>query len=113
MSHLEPIYAVWDHNAESMASDIGEQGVKVRQWRNRRNIPASYWDRIIHEAAKRGVDLQYAQFIRRTTAGAPSNDTADVEARTVLCATCERRTDDLTTRSCTFVDCPHTQRQAA
>lgn len=40
MSHLDPIYAAWDHNAEAMASDIGEPGVKVRQWRNRRNIPA-------------------------------------------------------------------------
>jgi hypothetical protein len=40
------------------------------------------------------------------------NDTV-VEARTVLCATCELRTDDPATASCTFIDCPHSQRQAA
>lgn len=112
MSHLAPIYAVWDHNAESMASDIDEQGVKVRQWRNRGNIPASYWDRIIQEAAKRGVVLQHAQFIRRFDDLDYSADTV-VEARTVLCATCELRTDDPATASCTFIDCPHSQRQAA
>jgi len=30
--------------------------------------------------------------------------------RTVLCATCERRTDDPATRDCTFSDCPHVGR---
>jgi len=33
VSHLKPIYAVWEDNAEAMASDIGELGVTVRQWR--------------------------------------------------------------------------------
>lgn len=40
------------------------------------------------------------------------NDTG-VEARTVLCATCELRTDDPATAGCTYSDCPHSQRQAA
>lgn len=35
------------------------------------------------------------------------------EARTVLCSTCELRTDDPATAGCTFIDCPHSQRQAA
>lgn len=40
-------------------------------------------------------------------------DNAAIEARTVLCATCELRTDDPATASCTFIDCPHSQREAA
>lgn len=64
MSHLNAIYAVWDHNAEAMASDIGVPGVTVRQWRNRGHIPAANWQRII-DAAKRckGVALELAQFL--------------------------------------------------
>lgn len=49
-----------------MAADIGEQGVTVRQWRNRGNIPAQYWPRIIAEAAKRGVTLEWQQFMPPT-----------------------------------------------
>lgn len=64
MSHLSPIYAVWDHNAEMLASDINEPGVKVRQWRNRNNIPPAYWQRIIAAAERRGVALDHVQFIR-------------------------------------------------
>lgn len=63
MSHLTPIYAAWEHNAEAMATDIGEQGVTVRQWRNRHNIPPQYWPRIIEAAAKRGTRLELHQFI--------------------------------------------------
>lgn len=63
MSHLKPIYDAWDGNAEAMATDIGEQGVTVRQWRNRGNIPPQYWPRIIAEAAKRGRALEFHQFI--------------------------------------------------
>ena len=63
MSHLKPIYAAWDHNAEAMATDIGEQGVTVRQWRNRGNIPPQYWPAIIEAAAKRGKALEWHQFI--------------------------------------------------
>lgn len=40
MSHLNPIFAVWDDNAEALAADIGEKGVTVRQWRNRGDIPS-------------------------------------------------------------------------
>jgi hypothetical protein len=63
MSHLKPIYAVWEDNAEAMASDIGELGVTVRQWRNRRNIPPQYWTKIIEAAALRGKLLEWRQFI--------------------------------------------------
>jgi hypothetical protein len=63
MSHLEPIYAVWNANAEAMASDIGELGVTVRQWRNRGNIPSRYWPKIIEAAQGRGAKLTLAHFI--------------------------------------------------
>lgn len=64
MSHLDPIYAVWDGNAEAMGVDIGEQGVKTRQWRNRGNIPSDYWPRIIEAARKKGIELEWSQFVR-------------------------------------------------
>lgn len=63
MSHLEPIYAAWDNNAEAMAADIGELGVTVRQWRNRGKIPLEYWHKIIAAAAQRGVTLELQQFV--------------------------------------------------
>ena len=63
MSHLNPMYAVWDNNAEAMASDIGELGVTVRQWRNRGNIPPQYWAKIIEAAALKGVLLEWRQFV--------------------------------------------------
>lgn len=115
MSHLKPIYAVWDHNAEAMASDIGEPGVKVRQWRNRGNIPANYWQRIISAAARRGVDLTLPMFLP------PSADQRADEAagavdyeprRVVLCALCDRRVDRGVIE-CTAIDCPHSEREAA
>jgi hypothetical protein len=63
MSHLTPIYDVWDGNAEALASDIEEQGVTVRQWRNRGNIPSPYWPRIIAAAEKKGAKLEWTQFV--------------------------------------------------
>lgn len=63
MSHLNPIYAVWDNNAEALASDIGELGVTVRQWRNRGNIPPQYWPKIIAAAAQKGSALAWQQFV--------------------------------------------------
>lgn len=63
MSHLKPIYAVWDDNAEALASDIGELGVTVRQWRNRGNIPPEYWTKIISAAAAKGRTLDLRQFL--------------------------------------------------
>lgn len=63
MSHLKPIYDVWDGNAEALASDIGEQGVTVRQWRNRGNIPPRYWPKIIAAAAAKGSALEWHQFV--------------------------------------------------
>jgi hypothetical protein len=63
MSHLKPIYAVWDDNAEAMATDIGELGVTVRQWRNRGNIPPQYWTKIIAAAALKEKLLEWRQFV--------------------------------------------------
>lgn len=63
MSHLNPIYAVWENNAEAMASDIGELGVTVRQWRNRGNIPSQYWPKIIEAAALKGKLVEWRQFV--------------------------------------------------
>jgi hypothetical protein len=62
-SHLDPIYAAWDGNAEAMAADIGELGVTVRQWRNRNNIPPQYWPKIIEAAADKGAVLEWRQFV--------------------------------------------------
>lgn len=70
MSHLTPIYDVWEGNAEALAADIGESGVTVRQWRNRGNIPPKYWQRIIDEALKKGAALDWVQFM------APDQDAA-------------------------------------
>ncbi|HEY8604697.1 hypothetical protein [Tsuneonella suprasediminis] len=101
MSHLKPIYAVWDHNAEAMASDIGEPGVKVRQWRNRGNIPATYWQRIIDAALRvKGARLDLSQFI-------PPDPAPAAPERVIVCDVCDRRVDDMTAKACTFVDCPH------
>jgi hypothetical protein len=63
MSHLKPIYAVWNDNAEALAADIGELGVTVRQWRNRGNIPSQYWPKIIQAAALKGQLLEWTQFV--------------------------------------------------
>lgn len=100
MSHLTPIYAVWDGNAEALATDIGESGVLVRQWRNRGNIPARYWQRIIDAAALRGSSLPWTAFM------AP-------EASPALCTVCDHRLDDVAIRSCSSTDCPNAQRDAA
>jgi hypothetical protein len=70
MTHLTQIYAVWDGNAEALASAIGESGVTVRQWRNRGNIPAKYWQRIIDAAAKRGARIDWHQFVAPQDAAA-------------------------------------------
>lgn len=63
MSHLEPVYAVWAGNAEAMATDIGELGVTVRQWRNRGNIPPQYWPKIIEAAALKGTLIEWRQLV--------------------------------------------------
>src|SRR6185503_11283155 len=63
MSHLQPIYAVWNGNAEAMAADIDELGVTVRQWRNRGDIPSRAWPKIIQAAASRGVVIPLDAFL--------------------------------------------------
>lgn len=63
MSHLAPIYDAWSGNAEAMAADIEELGVTVRQWRNRGKIPPEYWPKIIDAAARKGVTLEWHQFL--------------------------------------------------
>ncbi len=70
MSDLTSIYAVWGHNAELMAADIGERGVTVRQWRNRGNIPPAYWRKIITAARKRGGKIPLSAFLPQTDAKA-------------------------------------------
>ena len=35
----------------------------MRQWRNRGNIPARYWPKIIKAAATKGVALEWEQFV--------------------------------------------------
>lgn len=98
MSHLTPIFAAWDHNAEAMAAAIGEPGVKVRQWRNRGNIPSRYWPRIIAEAKKKGVKLDMSQFIAPAVA---------------MCGACELPADRPEVDSCTRSDCGLRQKEAA
>lgn len=73
MSDLTSIYAVWGHNAELMAADIGELGVTVRQWRNRGNIPPAYWRKIIAAARRRGAKIALSAFL-------PQADTKDAAA---------------------------------
>jgi hypothetical protein len=61
-ANFERLYEAWGGNAELMASEIGQQGVTVRQWRNRGSIPAEYWPKIIERAAGRGVLLSIDDF---------------------------------------------------
>jgi hypothetical protein len=61
--HLQPIYAIWDGNAEALASDIDELGVTVRQWRNRGDIPSRAWPKIIRAAAAKGATLRLESFL--------------------------------------------------
>lgn len=63
MSHLKPIFAVWDHNAEALAKDIKEHGQKARQWRFRNSIPSAYWPRIIAAAKVKGETITMEQFL--------------------------------------------------
>lgn len=142
MSHLKPVYAIWDHNAEAMASDIGEPGVKVRQWRNRGNIPPAYWQRIIDAAWRcKRKRLDLSQFIPPANDQRTHDATSAIDddppgwaltdheinsilaprqvrgersgARVIVCDVCERRVDGEIPNTCTFVDCPHAQRIAA
>ena len=101
MSHLASIYAVWDGNAEALATDIGESGVLVRQWRNRGNIPARYWQRIIDAAARRGGSIAWTDFM------VPDDESP------ALCSTCDARLDETSIRACSVRDCPHAQQEAA
>ena len=61
MANMTKIYAAWE-TAEKMADDLGEQGVTVRHWRNRKSIPPEHWANIIEKAAARGVILSLDDF---------------------------------------------------
>jgi len=105
MTHLTPIFAVWDHNAEAMAKDIGETGVVVRLWRHRNSIPSKHWQKIITAAATRGEALTLDQFL------APAETAPVAPDRVLICETCEEQvTPD---RVCPNVDCEHRGKQAA
>jgi hypothetical protein len=62
MASIEKIYKIWGDNAEALASDIGEAGITVRQWRNRKSIPPRVWAPIIAKAAEKGFPLTVADF---------------------------------------------------
>lgn len=62
MASIEKIYAIWGGNAEALATDLGEQGVTVRQWRNRGSIPPDKWALIIAKASSKGVSLSVSDF---------------------------------------------------
>lgn len=62
MDTISTIYSAWRGNAEALATDIGQLGVTVRQWRNRGSIPPEFWATIIEKAAARGVSLSVADF---------------------------------------------------
>jgi hypothetical protein len=62
MANMERIYSAWGGNAEDMASDLGEKGVTVRQWRNRNSIPPERWPLIIEKSAAKGVLLAVDDF---------------------------------------------------
>lgn len=63
MADLANVYAPWAGNAEALATDIGERGVTVRQWRNRGSIHHRYWPKIIAAAAARGFALKADDFL--------------------------------------------------
>lgn len=56
MNTFADVIALWD-TATSLASDIGENPVTVRAWRNRNSIPSGKWLRIIAAAKSRGYAL--------------------------------------------------------
>lgn len=62
MTNIAKIYGVWDGNAEALATDIGEAGITVRQWRNRNSVPPRAWASIITKAAERGAMLSVSDF---------------------------------------------------
>ncbi|HVM38321.1 MAG TPA: hypothetical protein VM265_08045 [Sphingomicrobium sp.] len=76
--HLQKIFDVWDGNAEAMATDIGETGVTVRQWRNRGSIHSDHWPKIIKAAASRGARVRPEDFWPpEVVAELPRHDSAD------------------------------------
>ncbi len=44
-------------SAQTLASDIGEPYLTVRQWGVRDRIPARVWPRIVAAAGARGIDV--------------------------------------------------------
>lgn len=56
MDTFADVIALWG-KATALASDIGENPVTVRAWRNRNSIPSEKWLRIIAAAKSRGYAL--------------------------------------------------------
>jgi len=75
MEQIAALYAPWGGNAEAMASDIGENPITVRQWRNRGSIPPRYWRKIISAADRKGCALTFDSFVP------PATDTRPVEQK--------------------------------
>ena len=79
----------------------------VRRYINGDRIPDK--DTMMLIAAETSNRVTANDFFDVGTATAPDIDTA----RTVLCVTCGKRSDDVRIRACTFEDCPHAEREAA
>jgi hypothetical protein len=43
-------------SAEALATEIGEKGVTVRAWRQRKSVPPRYWSAIANAAQRNGIE---------------------------------------------------------
>tara|TARA_R110000787_G_scaffold41162_1_gene101838 strand:- start:20 stop:313 length:294 start_codon:yes stop_codon:yes gene_type:complete len=80
------------------AAILGVPPTTVQHWKTQDRVPA--W---------RADDLEkaYSSHVQ------PDTPEPFSETRTVVCDVCERRVDGMVPNSCSFVDCPHAQREAA
>lgn len=66
------------------------------------------------DAAELNAEVAAARAgFERVAANEDQAASAEIFDRCILCAICERRTDDPAVRSCTDFDCPHAAREAA
>jgi hypothetical protein len=61
-------------SASELAREMGEQGVTVRQWRNRNNIPSEKWQRLIEVAASRGLHDVTLELLASLAASKPRRE---------------------------------------